>query len=112
MPHLTRTIATKVTAAEYEIAQSCAAQAGKTVSGWLRSFIPGGDSSELGHERSACLLLAEVLALRSILITLLFHIGNQSALTQDEVSRLIQQTDGEKLVRAKTQLASQQEQQK
>jgi hypothetical protein len=105
MEQLSRTIAAKVTAAEYEAAQTRASQAGTTVSRWLRSFVRG-ERVEPNTERSVRLLLAEVLALRSITINLLYHVGNQSALTQDDVSRLIQQADREKLARAETQLAN------
>jgi len=98
MQTFTRTITAKVTAGEHEAIKSTALAKGETISVWLRQLATQVSVSEL-HSPSV-LLLSEVLALRSILITLIFQSNHNIPITEQAVREIIQQADQEKLSRA------------
>jgi hypothetical protein len=64
----------------------------RCVSEWLRQVVIAATS-----EPSPTLLLAEVLALRTIVVTVQFALGAGEPLTPDVMQRLIDRADAEKL---------------
>lgn len=98
MQTFTRTITAKVTANEHEAIRSTVLATGETVSVWLRQLATQACAA-LPPDPSV-LLLSEVLALRSILVTLIFQSNHNIPLTEQSVREIIQQADQEKLNRA------------
>ena len=91
----TRSISTKVTDAEYD--QIVAHAEPKTVSEWAREILVHA-SEPVDIE---FLLLAELLALRTIVLNLNFALAEGGPLpTLEAMRRLIDRADGEKLNRA------------
>jgi hypothetical protein len=79
--------------------------------------VPGGDAEQ--RERGAAdtavagaraeALMAEVVALRTILLNLLFKQSNGERLTAEEMQRLIERADSDKLRKARERLLQAQE---
>ena len=101
----TKSVGTKVT--EYEYAElERAAQAGsKTLGEWCREVIlasvnghaPKGEPS-IGAEAQA--LMAELVALRTILLNVLFKQANGESVTAEQMQKLIERADADKLKKA------------
>jgi hypothetical protein len=70
-----------------------------STSAWLRRLIKES-LSVTNHVGGEELVLAEVLALRAIVINLLYLIGTNSPLTQEAVTNVIASADNDKLSRA------------
>jgi hypothetical protein len=88
--HRLRSVGTKVSDAVYaRIAEAANTQ---RISEWLRQVVTAAAS-----EPSPTLLLAEVLALRTIVLTVQFALGAGETLTPDLMQRLIDRADAEKL---------------
>jgi hypothetical protein len=94
-----RSITTKVTAEEYELLKGRAAP--HTVSEWLHHVLLRSLSGEPAHQ----VLLAEVLALRVILLNVQFGMASGAALSADAMRDLIDRADREKVTRAHALLA-------
>ena len=90
----TRSVTTKVTEAECRRLEEIASEKGVNLSEWVRGELLGAN-----------VLLGEVLALRTIVINLLFSLSNGDSITRESMQQLIQQADGEKAARAMEQLA-------
>jgi hypothetical protein len=73
-PLHTRSVGTKVTDAEYATLEARARGRSLTLSEWVRAVLLAS-SPKSGAEAGDRVLLAEVLALRTILVNLLFSIG-------------------------------------
>jgi hypothetical protein len=73
-------------------AQIVEAAGTRRISEWLRQVVIAATS-----EPSPTLLLAEVLALRTIVVTVQFALGAGETLTPDVMQRLIDRADAEKL---------------
>jgi hypothetical protein len=97
----TRSISAKVTEAEY--ARLVAEAGDRTVSEWVRTVILETDAPDR-QTRHASILLAELLALRMILLNLIFPMTRGEALTADAVQRLIDLADREKNQHARERL--------
>lgn len=101
----TRTITTKVTETEWNHLQRLCAQSGMTRSEWCRKALltqlnlTNGNSSPDTPTETA-LLLAEVLALRTITVNLLHSIGSGENVSRDQLRNLTELADREKLRRA------------
>jgi hypothetical protein len=95
----TKSIGTKVTPEEYERIQTLAGE--QPVSEWVRTALlkaadpPAGDA----------ILLAEVLALRTILLNLHFHLCSGTTVTAETMQRLIERADQEKQQKAEARLS-------
>ncbi len=86
----TKSISTKVTPEEYA---RIAALAGEgTISEWVRAVLPRADAPSV----SEATVLAELLALRTIVLNLHFAICGGKPLTPDAVQRLIANADHQK----------------
>ena len=95
----TKSISTKVTEAEYdEITMRAEPQ---TVSAWARGILVGAAQPDPLH----FLLLAELLALRTILLNLNFALAASGPPAEDTMHRLIDRADTEKFDKAKERIA-------
>jgi len=95
----TKSISTKVTDAEYdEIARRAEPQ---TVSAWARGILVGAAQPDPLH----FLLLAELVALRAIVLNLSFALAASGPPTADTMQRLIDRADAEKFDKAKERIA-------
>ena len=96
----TESIGTKVTPEEYARIQTLAGE--QPVSEWVRGALlraadpPAGDAT----------LLAEVLALRTILLNLHFHLCSGTTVTAETMQRLIERADQDKRQQAEARLAA------
>ena len=97
----TKSIGTKVTPEEYERIQTLAGE--QPVSEWVRGALlkaadpPSADAT----------VLAEVLAPRTILLNLHFHLCSGTTVTAEAMQRLIERADQDKRQQAEARLAAQ-----
>jgi hypothetical protein len=109
----TKSIGTRVSEEEYARLERVAQEASKTLAEWCREVMlnsaNGGaaDAAVAGARAEA--LMAEVVALRTILLNLLFKQSNGERLTAEEVQRLIERADSDKLRKARERLLQAQE---
>ena len=100
MPSLrTKSISTKVTDEEY--AQMEALAGGQTISEWARDVLLKPAKPNVGEHT----ILAEVLALRTILLNALYRLSQGETLSGEEMQRLIERADQDKLRKAQERLA-------
>src|SRR6266849_5854730 len=100
MPALrTKSISTKVTDEEY--AQFEALAGGQTISEWARDVLLNATKPDAGQQT----VLAEVLALRTILLNIHFAVSQGQTLTTEEMQRLIERADQNKLSKARQRFA-------
>ena len=97
----TKCISTKVTADEYALFTRVA-QA-QTVSGWARDVLVATASASRSVEQ---IVLAEVVALRTILLNLHFALASGETLTTDTMQRLIDRADQDKVHKADERLGA------
>ena len=95
----TKSISTKVTEAEYEAIVGRAEPL--TVSAWARDVLLGRAQPDPLH----FLLLAELLALRTIVLNLNFALAATGPPTEDAMHRLINRADAEKVGKAEERIA-------
>ncbi|MGH9711885.1 MAG: hypothetical protein ACRD5M_01120 [Candidatus Acidiferrales bacterium] len=101
MPTLrTKSISTKVTDEEY--AQMEALAGGQTISEWARDVLLKAAKPNAGEQT----ILAEVVALRTILLNALYKLGQKEELTAEGMEQLIAQADKERFHRAQERLAA------
>jgi hypothetical protein len=94
----TKCITTKVTDEEYARLEELAGT--QTMSEWVRTVL--FKAAALSAEP---VVLAEVLAFRTIVLNLLFKISNGQPVTAEDMQRLIDRADGDKVRRAHERLA-------
>jgi hypothetical protein len=101
MPSLrTKSISAKVTDEEY--AQMEALAGGQTISEWARDALLRVAKPNVSEHT----VLAEVLALRTILLNALYKLSQGEALSAEEMQRLIERADQDKLRKAQERLAA------
>lgn len=94
----TKSIGTKVTPEEYARIQTLAGE--QPVSEWVRAaLLKAADPSA-----ADATVLAEVLALRTILLNLHFHLCSGAAVTTETMQRLIERADQDKHQQAEARL--------
>ena len=99
MPSLrTKSISTKVTDEEY--AQMEALAGGQTISEWAREVLLRAAKPNATEHT----ILSEVLALRTILLNALYKLTQGEALSAEEMQRLIDRADSDKLKKARERL--------
>jgi hypothetical protein len=101
-PLRTRSVGTKVSEAEFAMLEERARSSGLTLSEWVRDVLlaaPVEPSAEAGSE----VVLAELLALRSLFLNMSFR-ADKSPLTEAELRGLIERADATKLERARERL--------
>src|SRR5882762_4820944 len=100
MPSLrTKSISTKVTDEEYAQFEVLAGE--QTISEWARDVLLKVAKPNAGEQT----VLAEVLALRTVLLNIHFAISRGQRLTAEEMQQLIERADQNKLSKARQRLA-------
>ncbi len=100
MPALrTKSISTKVTDEEYAQFEALAGE--QTISEWTRDVLLKATKPNANEQT----VLAEVLALRTILLNVHFAVSQGQTLTVDEMQQLIERADQNKLSKARERLA-------
>jgi hypothetical protein len=100
MPSLrTKSVSTKVTDEEYAQFEALAGE--QTISEWARDVLLKATKSNAGEQT----VLAEVLALRTILLNLHFAVSQGQTLTAEDMQQLIQRADLNKLSKARERIA-------
>jgi hypothetical protein len=94
----TRSISTKVTDAEYEVVARLAAPL--TISEWARSILLGTAQPD----PIAVVVVAEMLAVRMILLNLHFALANGDTVTRDQMQTIIDLADQKKWSKAHARL--------
>jgi hypothetical protein len=103
-----RTVGSKVTESEYAQLAAIAEREGVTVGEWCREVLLARVNAAQGVVATAAeqTLLAEVVALRAILLNALYKLAPQEDLTDQDLDRLIERADMERFQRAKQRLAA------
>jgi hypothetical protein len=100
MPALrTKSISTKVTDEEYAQFEALASE--QTISEWARDVLLNATKPNAGEQT----VLAELLALRTILLNMHFAVSQGQTLTAEEMQQLIERADQNKLSKARQRLA-------
>ena len=101
-----RTVGSKMTESEYEKLVAVAERDGLTLGEWCREVLLDRASANVGKNPSTPeqILLAELMALRTILLNALFKLAQGAVLTTEEMDRLIELADGERFDRAQERL--------
>ncbi len=100
MPALrTKSVSTKVTDEEYAQFEALAGE--QTISEWARDVLLKATKPNAGEQT----VLAEVLALRTILLNIHFAISQGQTLNVEEMQQLIERADQNKLSKARQRLA-------
>jgi hypothetical protein len=97
-----KSVSTKVSEAEFATLEERARAGGLTLSEWVRDVLlapPVDPGTEVGSE----IVLAELLALRSLFLNLQFR-SDKGPLTEAELRGLIERADATKLERARERL--------
>jgi hypothetical protein len=97
-----KTVGTRVTAEEY--AKLEAAAGGRNLSEWVRDVLFAASVPAKATPAEEA-ILSEVLASRSLMLTLLFKVANGQALTEDEMRQLIADVDAKKSKKAQERLS-------
>ncbi|MEG9436374.1 hypothetical protein JAO29_09375 [Edaphobacter sp. HDX4] len=101
LPLRNKSVGTKVTEAEFATLEIQARARKLTLSEWVRAEL-----LEPKQSRDDDVLLAEVLALRTIMINLLFSLAKGERLTTEAMKELIERADGDKASRAMERLSA------
>jgi hypothetical protein len=96
----TKSIGTKVTVEEYARIQGLAGD--QPVSEWVRAALLRAAEAQLIDS----VVLAELMALRTILLNLHYSVCNGGPVTTETMQRLIERADQEKLQQAQVRLAA------
>ena len=100
MPALrTKSISTKVTDEEYAQFEALAGE--QTISEWARDVLLKATKPNAGEQT----VLAEVLALRTILLNIHFAVAQRRTLTAEEMQQLIERADQNKFSKSRQRLA-------
>ena len=100
MPALrTKSVSTKVTDEEYAQFEALAGE--QTISEWARDVLLKATKPNAGEQT----VLAEVLALRTILLNVHFAVSQGQTLTAEDMQQLIERADQNKLSKAQERLA-------
>ena len=106
-PLRTKSVGTKVSEAEFSVLEERAKAAGLTLSEWVRDVLLSAPVDEVPVASE--IVLAELLALRSLFLNLQFRQG-QGQMTEAEIRGLIEWADATKMQRARERLETAQAQ--
>jgi hypothetical protein len=100
-----RTVGTRVCEEEYQALERLAQAQGQTLSEWTREVVLAqlNPTTAIPTEET---VIAEVLALRTILLNVLFRIANGERLTEEEMRKLIERADAGKGQKARERLTA------
>lgn len=94
-----KSVGTKVSEAELRVLESRAEQAGVTLSEWVRDVLLGS-SVETGTLAAERAILAEVLAMRTIVLNFMLKVGEGNPIPEASSKKLIEWADANKMKRA------------
>jgi hypothetical protein len=94
-----KSVGTKVSEAELRVLESRAERAGLTLSEWVRDVLLGS-SVEMGTLAAERAILAEVLAMRTILLNFMLKVGEGTPIPEASSKKLIEWADANKMRRA------------
>jgi hypothetical protein len=103
-PLRTKSIGTKVSEEEFAALEATARAADMTLSEWVRAVLLAAPGVELPGDEAALagrVALAELLALRTLLLNLFFRAAKGEAIPEPEMRALIERADGAKMQRAR-----------
>lgn len=104
----TKSIGTKVSEEEFARLEQAAQKASKTLGEWCREVMLGSTNGQTANGNAGNAdfeaLMAEVVALRAILLNVLFKQANHERLTSEEMQRLIDRADSNKFRKARERL--------
>lgn len=92
----TKSVGTKVTEAEYARLEACACEEGLSVSEWCRNVVLERTHGDRPTEAEQ-VTLAEILALRTILLNLHFAVARAETITADAMQTIIERADRDKV---------------
>ena len=95
----TKSVGTKVSKAELRVLESHADAAGLTLSAWVRDVLLGS-SVEMGTMAAERAILAEMLAMRAIILNFILKLSARQPLTEEVSRELIAWADSNKMRRA------------
>lgn len=95
----TKSVGTKVTEAEYARLEACAGEKGLSISEWCRNVLLGNANGDEASETEK-VTLAEILALRTILLNLHFAVTRAETITADAMQAIIERADRDKVKKA------------
>ena len=95
----TKSVGTKVSEAELRVLESRADAAGLTLSAWVRDVLLGS-SVEMGTMAAERAILAEMLAMRAIILNFILKLSARQPLTEEVSRELIAWADSNKMRRA------------
>ena len=106
-PLRTKSIGFKVSEEEYAQLEAAAQVGGRTLGEWCREMVltSSQEIKPTGPGTEAQALMAELVALRAILLNVLFKLANGEKPTAEEMQRLIDRADSDKLRKARERLA-------
>jgi len=90
-----RSLGTKLTEVEYARVEAAALKAGVGLSEWCRRAVLEFAQRD-GSQPAAKVVLAEVLSLRSVLLSVVFQMSKGHTVSEEEMRRLIERADREK----------------
>jgi hypothetical protein len=90
-----RSLGTKLSEVEYARVEAAALKAGVGLSEWCRRAVIEFAERD-GSQPAEKVVLAELLSLRSVLLTVVFQMGKGQAVSEEEMRRLIERADREK----------------
>lgn len=99
----TRSIATRLTEAEYAEVESAAASAGQKVAEWLR-YAALAQARATGNERTDPILLAEIMGMRGLMLNL-FAKASEGPLSAEDLRKISAYADAIKNQKAEELLA-------
>ena len=106
----TKTVSTKVSEEEYTQLEAQAAERGMSLSEWCREVLQAGLKPPAASPTEE-ILLAELIALRTILLNVQYGQASGEPLSRERMQGLIDHADASKLARARERLQPQPEKQ-
>ena len=97
-PLRTKSVGTKVSEVEFALLEERARSSGLTMAEWVRDVLLAAPVD--GGPESGEVVLAEVLALRTLFLNLQFRAASQGPMTEAEMRGLIERADGVKSKRS------------
>ena len=94
-----RSLGTKLTEVEYACVEAAALKAGVGLSEWCRRAVLDFAERD-GSQPAERVVLAELLSLRSVLLSVVFQMSKGQPVSEEEMRRLIERADREKQKRA------------
>jgi len=98
-PSRSHSIGTKVSEEEFARLEACAVARGLSVSEWFREVVLAATNHSQGSP-SEQTVLAEVIALRTIVVNLIYAFTGEGKVTKEQMAAFIERADKTKLNRA------------